>query len=323
MGDGVLAYFGWPRAHEDDAERAVRAGLAVVEAVVSMAGPAARSSPLGSELPPGSSLSAIWSAKARRRSMPSSAPPPTSRHGSRPKQGAGEVVIAAGTRRAAGTGFVVDAVGKRLLKGHDTPCHCSACCARSCTDAASPVVSARHRWSAAQAELAALLHRMAASQGSRSGQAVLLTGEAGIGKSRLLHSLVEAITEDSPAQNSFNARSTQREPFWPIRKAGNRRRHRRQRRYPRGRQSSCSRKRGWWRWLEREAVLRSLLGCQDRFDKREAGQSPGPNHRVLTGHVLAAAQAGLDFYLRGLHWADRGTLDVCANSSVRLSTSRS
>ena len=33
MGDGVLAYFGWPRAHEDDAERAVRAGLAVAEAV--------------------------------------------------------------------------------------------------------------------------------------------------------------------------------------------------------------------------------------------------------------------------------------------------
>ena len=31
MGDGVLAYFGWPQAHEDDAERAVRAGLAVTE----------------------------------------------------------------------------------------------------------------------------------------------------------------------------------------------------------------------------------------------------------------------------------------------------
>jgi hypothetical protein len=30
MGDGVLAYFGYPRAHEDDAERAVRAGLALV-----------------------------------------------------------------------------------------------------------------------------------------------------------------------------------------------------------------------------------------------------------------------------------------------------
>ena len=33
MGDGVLAYFGWPRAHEDEAERSARAGLAVVQAV--------------------------------------------------------------------------------------------------------------------------------------------------------------------------------------------------------------------------------------------------------------------------------------------------
>jgi class 3 adenylate cyclase len=33
MGDGVLAYFGWPRAHEDDAERAIRAGLAAIDAV--------------------------------------------------------------------------------------------------------------------------------------------------------------------------------------------------------------------------------------------------------------------------------------------------
>src|SRR5215471_18155132 len=33
MGDGVLAYFGYPQAHEDDAERAVRAGLALVDVV--------------------------------------------------------------------------------------------------------------------------------------------------------------------------------------------------------------------------------------------------------------------------------------------------
>ena len=38
MGDGVLAYFGWPRAHEDDAERAVRAGLAIVAAVTKLTG---------------------------------------------------------------------------------------------------------------------------------------------------------------------------------------------------------------------------------------------------------------------------------------------
>jgi class 3 adenylate cyclase len=39
MGDGVLAYFGWPRAHEDDAERAVRAGLAIVRAVAPLETP--------------------------------------------------------------------------------------------------------------------------------------------------------------------------------------------------------------------------------------------------------------------------------------------
>src|ERR687893_3091739 len=36
LGDGVLAYFGWPRAHEDDAERAVRAGLVATEAVAGL-----------------------------------------------------------------------------------------------------------------------------------------------------------------------------------------------------------------------------------------------------------------------------------------------
>jgi class 3 adenylate cyclase len=46
MGDGVLAYFGWPRAHEDEAERGVRAGLAIVRAVAKL------------EAPPGSPLAA-------------------------------------------------------------------------------------------------------------------------------------------------------------------------------------------------------------------------------------------------------------------------
>ena len=39
LGDGVLAYFGWPRAHEDEAERAVRAGLRVTEAVAALTEP--------------------------------------------------------------------------------------------------------------------------------------------------------------------------------------------------------------------------------------------------------------------------------------------
>jgi class 3 adenylate cyclase len=42
MGDGVLAYFGWPRAHEDDAERAVRAGLELADGVAQLETPTGR-----------------------------------------------------------------------------------------------------------------------------------------------------------------------------------------------------------------------------------------------------------------------------------------
>ncbi len=44
LGDGVMVYFGWPRAHEDDAQRALRAGVGIVDTVAALEGPAARSS---------------------------------------------------------------------------------------------------------------------------------------------------------------------------------------------------------------------------------------------------------------------------------------
>ena len=56
MGDGVLAYFGWPQAHEDEAERAVRAGLAMV-AALARAGDALRVS----HWRPGSASPPVWS----------------------------------------------------------------------------------------------------------------------------------------------------------------------------------------------------------------------------------------------------------------------
>ena len=60
MGDGVLAYFGWPQAHEDEAERAMRAGLALAAAVGAAEGPQRRGrSPRGSASRPGSWWSAI------------------------------------------------------------------------------------------------------------------------------------------------------------------------------------------------------------------------------------------------------------------------
>ncbi len=67
MGDGVLAYFGYPEAHEDDAERAVRAGLAVAEGVARLPVPV-RGLTCGLESRLASSWSAIFSARAPRKS---------------------------------------------------------------------------------------------------------------------------------------------------------------------------------------------------------------------------------------------------------------
>ena len=59
MGDGVLAYFGWPQAHEDEAERAVRAGLAIAAAVAGCARRPGGRWPRGSGSRPGWWWSAI------------------------------------------------------------------------------------------------------------------------------------------------------------------------------------------------------------------------------------------------------------------------
>ena len=78
MGDGVLAYFGFPRAHEDDAERAVRAGLDIVAVVAKLETPReGRHCTSASASRPASSWSAISSATDRRRSRRSSARRPT------------------------------------------------------------------------------------------------------------------------------------------------------------------------------------------------------------------------------------------------------
>jgi class 3 adenylate cyclase len=85
MGDGVLTYFGYPRADEHDAERAVRSGLQLVEAVAALdtvAWPRCRCR-CGSGLPPASWWSAISSAKAPHRSRRWSARRRTSQQGSR------------------------------------------------------------------------------------------------------------------------------------------------------------------------------------------------------------------------------------------------
>jgi class 3 adenylate cyclase len=121
MGDGVLAYFGYPQAHEDDAERAVEAGLALVEAVPKLNTVAGV--PLSARVGIATGLvvvgDLIGTGAARERAVVGETPNLAAR-----LQAIAEpntVVIADGTRRLIGNPFELEDLGSKELRGIADP----------------------------------------------------------------------------------------------------------------------------------------------------------------------------------------------------------
>jgi class 3 adenylate cyclase len=121
MGDGVLVYFGYPQAHEDDAERAVRAGLAVIEAVGNLAAP----EPLSVRVGVATGLVVVGdltgAGAAQERGVVGETPNLASRLQGLARPGT--LVIAEGTRRLIGALFEVEDLGSQPLAGFAEPQH--------------------------------------------------------------------------------------------------------------------------------------------------------------------------------------------------------
>ena len=122
MGDGVLAYFGWPRAGEDDAERAVQAGLAITEAVGQLSTPAGE--PLAARVGIATGLvvvgDLIGQGAAREEAVVGETPNLAARL--QDATTPGTVVIADSTRRLLGEMFELREFGPTRLKGFADPC---------------------------------------------------------------------------------------------------------------------------------------------------------------------------------------------------------
>ena len=119
MGDGVLIYFGYPKAHEDDAERAARAGLAVIDAV----GRLATQEPLNVRIGIATGLvvvgDLIGAGAAQERGVVGETPNLAARLQALARPGT--LVVADSTRRRIGTLFEIEDLGPQQLAGFSEP----------------------------------------------------------------------------------------------------------------------------------------------------------------------------------------------------------
>jgi class 3 adenylate cyclase/predicted ATPase len=196
MGDGVLAYFGYPQAHEDDAERAVRVGLELITAVTALKSPASLRTRVGIATGLVVVGDLIGSGDTLERGMVGETPNLAAR-----LQGIAEpnmVVICDTTRRLLGNLFELKDLGPRNdLKGVREAARAWA--ALRASSVASRFEALHGGGLTAlvdREEESELLRRRWATAKNGEGQVVLLSGEAGIGKSRLTAALLESIAAE-------------------------------------------------------------------------------------------------------------------------------
>lgn len=200
MGDGLLAYFGYPHAHEYDAERAVHAGLAILDWVKASSQPSPSQEPEISVrigIATGQVIvgEVMGQATAKERSVFGATPNLAARL--QALAAPNQLFIDSATKRLIGSEFECEDHGTFSLKGFDTPTQVwGVLCSRPSISRfesyrSGPLVSFIGR----EYETALLLDRWHESVDGK-GQVVLLSGEAGIGKSRLTRHLCDRLTRD-------------------------------------------------------------------------------------------------------------------------------
>jgi class 3 adenylate cyclase/tetratricopeptide (TPR) repeat protein len=186
MGDGVLAYFGYPQAHEHDAEHAVRAGLAIVEAAPKLETLAGAQLRVRVGIATGIVVvgDLLGSGEAQERGVVGD----TANLAARLQSIAApdSVVIGEGTRKLIGELFELSDLGAQDLNGVAGPTRAYAALSESLRESRFDALHAGGLTSLVgrEEETELLLRRWIRAKAGE-GQVVLLSGEAGIGKSRL------------------------------------------------------------------------------------------------------------------------------------------
>ena len=187
LGDGIVAFFGYPLAHEGEAERAIHAGLAIIEALSKLDVPEAGRL----QVRIGIATGVVVVSSAEKGAVGE-----TMNLGSRLQSIAqpGSIVVSERVHRLAGGSFVCQDLGEQSLKGIAQPTHAYRVVGVS--EAASRFEAATQEGLTPlvgrEQEIGLLMERWALAQDGE-GQVVLLCGEPGIGKSRILGALRERL----------------------------------------------------------------------------------------------------------------------------------
>ena len=217
MGDGVLAYFGWPHAHEDDAERAVRAGLGSVAAVAKLGG---GGKPLACRVGIATGLvvvgELVGEGPAQEQAVVGETPNLAARLQGLAKPG--QVVVAESTRQLLGRLFELRELRSHKLKGiaEPVPAFTVLRAGRAGSRFEAKLGSIPPPMVGRDQELAVLVERWRQARAGE-GQAVLVTGEAGIGKSRLLRGLRDAVADTPHTECCWQCSPFHQDsPLWPV-----------------------------------------------------------------------------------------------------------
>jgi len=217
MGDGILVYFGYPVAHEDDAERAVRAGLDIIEEVASLDQPYEVELSVRVGIATGLVVAGdiIGEGASEERSVLGETPNLAARlQGIAPPGG---VIIADSTRQLVEGRVEVEALKPVSVKGFKDSIQAFQATGIHATSRFDAATSrSLTPFGGRNSELSLLTDRWQQAC-SGDGQVVLLSGEAGIGKSRILHELRDRLSSTPHVSIRFHCSPfNTNTPFFPF-----------------------------------------------------------------------------------------------------------
>jgi class 3 adenylate cyclase len=219
MGDGVLAYFGYPQAHEADAERAISAGLAIVGAIGGLSSAAGPAGTLSARVGIASGLVVVGDLIGAGVSREAAAIGDTPNLAARLQSAAapGTVVISESTKRLAGGLFEYQRLNSGTLKGRPPGEPAWLVLGQSSVDSRFEALRPRQLPLVGREEEVELLRRRWEQVNSGEGRVVFICGDPGIGKSRLVASFEQMIRDAGHFSFRYSCSPLhQHTPLYPI-----------------------------------------------------------------------------------------------------------